>query len=86
LAKWQEQNPQLYQETLSTFHKFSDPTKALDELMRRRAPEMFGLSESEERDMEDCEDPGTRGSKNHDFEDLVELSLKFNTGDLVDLM
>lgn len=86
LAKWQERNPQSYQETLPTFHELSDPTKALADLMRRPTPEKFGPSESEEGDMEDWDGPGTRGSKNHDLEDLAALSLRFKTGDLVDLM
>lgn len=86
LAKWQEQNPQSYQQTLPTFHELSDPMKALADLIRRPAPEKFGPSESEEGDIEDWDGQGVGGSENYGLEDLAALSLRFKTGDLVDLM
>ena len=60
--------------------------KALADLLQRPAPEKFGPAESEAGDMDDWEGPGMRGSKNYDLEDLSASSLRFKTGDLVDLM
>lgn len=82
LAKWEEQNPQVYQESRSGFKANTDPLKLLSELLRKPSSSHLGTTSTEAEDSEWSEQTLRRQIQNDG--DTTILTDDLEPGDLVD--